>query len=88
MESLSHSDSMMEFVSRTIFYLKQQVHRKLTYTQKLHFHRKVHILLATLNLADGLVDEVYENLEKIFNKTSCEFVVPLFDAQHHILHVP
>lgn len=72
MESLSHSDSMIEFVSRTIFYLKQQVHRKLTYTQKLHFHRKVHILLAGLNLADCLVDETYENLEKIFNKHSSE----------------
>ena len=81
MESLSHSDTMIEFVSRTIFYLKQQVHKKLTYTQKLHFYRKVHILMAALHLADCLVDETSKNLEKIFNKNSG------WHASNHFLSV-
>ena len=75
MESLSHSDTMIEFVSRTIFYLKQQVHKKLTHTQKLHFHRKVHILLAGLHLTDCLINETYINLEKIFNRNSCKLLL-------------
>lgn len=92
MESLSHSDSMIEFISRTIFYLKQQVHKKLTYTQKLHFHRKVHILHAALRLADCLVHETCQNLEKIFNKNTCACAVPCIfrlcaSSRVHLFHI-
>ena len=40
-EVLTTSDTLIEFISRTIFYLKQQVHRRISYRQKLHFHRKI-----------------------------------------------
>ncbi|CAE7703139.1 unnamed protein product, partial [Symbiodinium microadriaticum] len=72
-EVLATSDTLIEFISRTIFYLKQQVHRRISYRQKLHFHRKIGILSAVLKMCDRLVDEIHENLESVMDKTSSQF---------------
>eukprot|EP00602_Paraphysomonas_sp_CaronLab_P004253 CAMPEP_0185028282 /NCGR_PEP_ID=MMETSP1103-20130426/13937_1 /TAXON_ID=36769 /ORGANISM="Paraphysomonas bandaiensis, Strain Caron Lab Isolate" /LENGTH=633 /DNA_ID=CAMNT_0027562657 /DNA_START=9 /DNA_END=1910 /DNA_ORIENTATION=- len=81
-EVLTESDSLIEFISRTIFYLKQQVHRRISYKQKLHFHRKVGILLAVIKMMDRLVDEIHQNLQAIMNKTSSQFEI--LSASNHI----
>mmetsp|Transcript_14313 Transcript_14313/g.14962 ORF Transcript_14313/g.14962 Transcript_14313/m.14962 type:complete len:318 (+) Transcript_14313:495-1448(+) len=76
-ETLAISDSLIEFLSRTIFHLKQQVHRRITYRQKLHFHRKIDILLANVRMVATFVEEIHRNLTQILNKTSVEFDIVL-----------
>lgn len=57
MECLNLSNPVLEFMSRSVFFLRQQVHKDLTYQERRTNHRQIHILLSAAHLLDRHVAE-------------------------------
>lgn len=77
MEALALSNSVLEFMSRSMSYLRQQAHRNLSYYEQLTNHRKIHILISAVNMLDKHVSEWTNEVSSFLTKSS---------TTHFLLH--
>ena len=70
MECLVLSNPVLEYLSRSVYYLRQQVHKRQTYTQRKAAHRQIHILLSVSHMLDRHISEWTREVTSFLLKTS------------------
>jgi len=73
MQSLLASESVLEFMARSIDYFKSQIYKRLTNNAKKNFFRENATLKSSVRLMMTMVDDVLYNLKAMMDKTTIEF---------------
>lgn len=87
METLTLSNPVLEFMSRSVYYLRQQVHKKLSYQERLINHRKIHILISAINMLDRHISEWTAEVKSFLIKTSTIHFL-LHESLSNVSHQP